>query len=654
METSSTPSSSGSGNDTGELIRSANAEIDTHLRSLAEQEAALLHRESQLKGLMTKMSERQKQFTAYTDDLLKRKQALDIEKQHFVEEYKETIARIDEEVDSMAKTLANLQHENALLTDRRTTADSSVTQSKRKIEDLERQEENLRALRTKLKEKIAEFERAAPKRTPEKLKLEIDLLNNNIYQAKKQIKEMEDIAVNLELKAISCKTELALLAQSESRIREEKTKLLAIDEVQMDAKRKQLDVQIEMHSISEAKQLETNACIERVREIISDWKALDSDKKARIKRVIERMEQLKDSIQDRKLELETIRSCAQNTNDLLEEIHAKRQRFESEKSTEFSLLKRKSSKTQKRLGQMLFYKNEAEGEVNSLNDFIEDLDKTIGEEDVLSQNLADKKKEIDEMIASDAKADLAEQEKVENDVQLLDSLQRKIAFARQDEKDMRVESMKLIQPKTIHRPEPTQRNSKKLKKELKAELNTVEELGFQVEAMKAQLESKKKELLMVKSEVDHSSLVYRKVKRESNALADINSMEQKQKLYRMEQDNLELTVKIQRKQRAVNDRKKELQTRIKHIHSVEDQQGIRLFGENVALHVDRFARDATAFNKSERRHIDAGILLALERIDWQLRKIRIEKSIWCDYAKPASYAAQLESWNEQLNTLIEK
>ena len=653
METSSTASSSGSGNDTGELIRSANAEIDTHLRSLAEQEAALLHRESQLKGLMTKMSERQKQFTTYTDDLLKRKQALDIEKQHFIEEYKETIARIDEEVDSMAKTLTNLHHENALLTDRRTTADSSVTQSKRKIEDLERKEENLRALRTKLKEKIAEFERAAPKRTPEKLKLEIDLLNNNIYQAKKQIKEMEDIAVNLELKAISCKTELALLAQSESRIREEKTKLLAIDQVQMDAKRKQLDVQIEMHSICEAKQLETNACIERVREIISDWKALDSDKKARIKRAIERMEQLKDSIQDRKLELETIRSCTQNTNDLLEEIHAKRQKFESEKSTEMSLLKRKSSKMQKRLGQMLFYKNEAEDEVRSLNDFIDDLDKTIGDEDVLSQNLTDKKKEIDEMIASDAKADLAEQEKVENDVQLLDTLQRKIAFARQDEKDMRVESMKLIQPKTIHRPEPTS-DSKKLKKELKAELNTVEELGFQVEAMKAQLESKKKESLMVKSEVDHSSLVYRKVKRESNALADINSMEQKQKLYRMEQDNLELTVKIQRKQRAVNDRKKELQMRIKHIHSVEDQQGIQLFGENVALHVDRFARDATAFNKSERRHVDAGILLALERIDWQLRKIRIEKSIWSDYAKPASYAAQLESWNEQLNTLIEK
>ena len=654
MESSSATSSSRGSTDPGEMIRSANMEIDAHLRSLAEQEAALLHRQNQLKKLVTNMTERHKQFTSYTDDLRKKKQNLDKEMQQSVEEFGEMNAKIDREIDTMSKTLANLQHENALLTDRRTTSESSISESKRKIEDMERKEESLRERKGKLKEKIAECERAAPKRTPEKLKNEIALLNNNIYLAKRQVKDMEDSAVNLELKVISCKTDMALLAQSEARIREERTKLLARDEVQMGAQRKQLDVQIEMQSVLEARQLETNAYIERVREVVADWKALDSDKKARIRRMIERMEQLRDSIQDTKRELVTLLGCAQNTDDLREQIDMKRKKFEMEKSSEFTVLRQKNRRIQRRIGQMILCKDEADEEVESLCDLITEMDGSIKEEDERTKELAERNKEVDAMTESHEKEVQEEREKVEKDVQLLDSLQRQIAFAKQDEKDMRVESMRLIQPALVSQPSTAGYDVKKLKKTLKSELDAVENLGFQLASLRAQLETRKREAQVLKSNVDYSSLVYRKIKRESNTVIEANSLEQKMKLNRMQQENTQLNLRVERKQQKINNRKRELQTKLKHIRGVEDEQRIQSFGENVALHVDRFSKDPNQYNKSERKLVSADTVLAVEKLDWLLRKINIEKSIWCEYAKPATYLSQLDAWNEQLTTMTDK
>jgi chromosome segregation ATPase len=611
-----------------ESLDAANGEIEATFNAIEGHHADLIQRQQLLRALVAAYRTREKELSAYAAELTHKRDSLALIRTDVTAQAEKVQADMDEEIALTVQTLSNVTQELALLVERQETAQNSTNSIGKRVERLQEEEAKLNEQEKTIDLQITEFTNAAPSPPPEELAKEATLLKDNIRAAmtaisatERQIAAYELVVVSLQSKHGTTTERLATLAE-ESGAQEGRASA-ALPGLQCE-----ISVANEAFCAAQAKQLELNGQIERMREKKDVLTAAVRTSSASSRKTFNRIEQLKDAMESATREIENRRELTSHCKALTADLRKQRSERDGQRASELCQIRAEFRKTRLKIGR-LQKASELETE-HELTEAVKKLAERLEAEDARRQHLAELARELKRANA-ESQSVLHERE-IADMIEMLNQLQKGIAIAEGDRNDIREEALRLARPFIVERekdPEP----EKPLKRKLRVLNRRNEKLRYSISMLETQIESRRQELFLAKVNCDHATNLTRAFEPDDSVPVRMAS------LRRMETAKRHLIAKIERMDARIANRKMSVDLKKSDLANFAREMRVREFGNNVTLVI---CPRPPAPRKAPR-------VADIDNLTSCMRCIQLERRLWYNYVDPVSAKAHLDSWQSQLD-----
>lgn len=618
--------------------------LDTQNQSNAEREAAISHGVDVLKALYDQIRKREQEITEYADKLTRQKNNLDIQ----ISELNLQIETSDNEYNSnfpiLNSSLNQIEQEYNFIIIKINNINEEIEQEKTKCFKLETMENELLQKHQELQDLIKNYLDSAPKRTPAKLLKEIKTMQLNLSAVSDRIEITEKTNIENEMKKIQ-------LGIKEDQV--EKSRLDAVFQTSYQKEKHTVKVNTFNTKVNSSQTLvqklkEQQTKLIKQKEALTEtcqsMKQTVANMNKSLRKTNDKREALFDLIVSKKRETKIAQQQTLETQAYSNRLKTKRHKIEEENAINLIQIREQSDKMHKKIGRKIARRNQLEKMLGEMKVELGEINKEIINQEEEEKHLNSNEQEI-RKLRRQSQIDIEESRaQTIKDVDTLDQIQRKIAFELNEEKQLRYHRVDVItSPKVLisaHKVDLSE--LKQLLKQNQHENNCI---SYAISNLEAKAESNKQHMFLTKSEVDHAEDIYHFLKNQKLLLHTDALREKGASMRRSELDLEELKIQIRRKQNSILQKRYYLQSKMNSINSVMSNNGVYDYGANVALvvHKGEIEKDYCL------PYIQVDQVLGVEKMEWILRKVKNEVSIWRDSVKPHTSRGMLETWMDQID-----
>lgn len=658
------------------ILDKTNHEYENEYQSLTEKEAIINRHRLQFQASLKSSKNRIQNLLKYSNELDIKRNMIDTERETLESQAAEAFKFIESEIKINEETLSRSQHELELVLQKLTYAKTTANQLQKKVNDLENIEGRLILRETELENKIKESNENRPKRAPEKIKQEIDVINKNIPEVNKQIQSRENYIVQREMRKVQFQSERSNLEKKMESIQKVISEHLQKSGLKNDAIRTSISSKIERLTSLETTRTEKKMTITNMRSRIDHQTQKVEELTKNLKDIIQKVEDTKNKLSKKLDETETSIQKYQELKNLIEVTRARRMKSDTQLSNELMSIRQEYRKAQKKFGSERYAIEEAKKKKKELKEALKSYQQQLFQSDVEYKKLKLKKEELNQLEFQIQEEEIRNERQYKLDIITLDDLQKNIGRGQLKMKQLMDDRLDLLSPTitTVERYKSlseierkyeeeakvlnTSMSIKDLKKELNKTLNSIENLKFECTKFKEQKKFNKKQLLLKKVDLEHARNIQQYFEHEK-LTHDQNQTEEKLVFLRSKEFEIfDLIRKIEKKNEEILERKKNLKIKLVHISEVIEKEKMKNFGSNVSLAVtpgfdSECNNDVRNVEMPPLQLFDVRKIVQFDKLEKFFRTIQVEKRIWCNLVNPSSITSILETWNNEIQKFLD-
>lgn len=659
------------------ILDKTNDEYVNEYKSLTEKEAIINKHRLQFQSSLKKSKNRIQNLLKYSNELEMKRNMIDSDRATLESQITEAYKFLESEIKITEETFSRTQHELELILQKLTYTKSNSEQLQKKLNDLENFEKKLNERQIDLENKIQKSNQSLPKRSPDKIKQEINVLNRNIPEVNKQIQNRENYIVQREMRRIQSQNDRLKLNNQIESIKKGISELLQKSDIKNESARIMISSKIDKLTSLETARVEKKIIINNIKSRIEFQEKKIDEITNTLKNTIQKVEDTKNVLTKKSNETELSKQKSKEFKESIENLISKRKKNDSNKVSELLTIRKEYKKTQKNCGAELYRIQQNRNQKKELKETLKNCEQQLFQIGVEFKKLKLEEKELNQLEEEIQEQELNEERQFKLDIITLDDLQKNIGRGQLETKKIMKDQLELLSPvvkkidqyKNYEETEKkfddetqvfnTSMNIKDLEKDLNQIYSSIEDLKFECTKFKEQINYNKQQLLLKKVDLEHARNIQQYFEHE---ILSTDENEPEEKLIQVKIKEFEvndLIRKIEKKNEMIFDRKRNLKTRLIHIKEVLESENMKNFENNVSLAV---APDFPHYTNNDFMpksnslpiyKINIDKIINFDKLQKLYRTIQIEKGIWRSLVNPSSITSILETWNDQLQKFLD-